>query len=61
MGAGPADVETVLVGGEIMKGDGRLAGPRAEHARELMHESRANLRDRAGLNVSRHEAGVRDR
>jgi 5-methylthioadenosine/S-adenosylhomocysteine deaminase len=58
MGAGPADVETVLVGGEIMKADGRLEGPLSEHARELMHESRANLRDRAGLNASQHDAGI---
>jgi 5-methylthioadenosine/S-adenosylhomocysteine deaminase len=49
MGAGPADVETVLVGGEIMKAGGTLQGPLAERARQLMHESRANLRARALL------------
>jgi cytosine/adenosine deaminase-related metal-dependent hydrolase len=58
MGAGPADVETVLVGGEIVKADGMLEGPLAEHARELMHESRAKLRDRAGLNATPHGAGA---
>ena len=47
MGAGAADVETVVVGGDIVKSGGTLAGPMAEHARELMHESRANLRARA--------------
>jgi cytosine/adenosine deaminase-related metal-dependent hydrolase len=47
MGAGAADVETVVVGGEIVKADGTLVGPLAERARELMHESRANLRARA--------------
>ncbi len=43
MGAGPADVETVVVGGEIVKAGGRLAGPLAGRARDLMHESRASL------------------
>jgi cytosine/adenosine deaminase-related metal-dependent hydrolase len=47
MGAGPADVETVVVGGQIVKDGGALTGPLAESARELMHESRANLRARA--------------
>jgi len=49
MGAGPADVETVLVGGDIVKAGGTLQGPLAERARQLMHESRANLRARALL------------
>jgi cytosine/adenosine deaminase-related metal-dependent hydrolase len=48
MGAGPADVEMVAVGGEIVKDGGRLVGPLAGRARALMHESRANLRDRIG-------------
>jgi hypothetical protein len=52
MGAGAADVETVVVGGEILKAGGILVGPVAEHARELMHESRANLLDRTGQNAS---------
>jgi cytosine/adenosine deaminase-related metal-dependent hydrolase len=49
MGAGAADVETVVVGGEIVKAAGTLAGPLAERARDLMHQSRANLNDRALL------------
>ncbi len=44
MGAGAADVETVVVGGDIVKSGGTLVGPVAERARELMRESRANLR-----------------
>lgn len=46
MGAGPADVETVIVSGEIVKDGGGLVGPFADKARELMHESRARLRTR---------------
>jgi cytosine/adenosine deaminase-related metal-dependent hydrolase len=46
MGAGAADVETVIVGGQIVKAGGALVAPLAERARELMHESRARLRDR---------------
>jgi cytosine/adenosine deaminase-related metal-dependent hydrolase len=46
MGAGAADVETVVVGGEIVKAGGALAGPLAERALELMHDSRARLRAR---------------
>jgi cytosine/adenosine deaminase-related metal-dependent hydrolase len=48
MGAGAADVETVIVGGEIVKAGGTLVGSLAGRARELMHESRSNLRERAG-------------
>jgi cytosine/adenosine deaminase-related metal-dependent hydrolase len=47
MGAGAADVETVVVAGEIVKSGGALVGPFAARARELMHQSRANLRARA--------------
>jgi cytosine/adenosine deaminase-related metal-dependent hydrolase len=43
MGAGPADVETVVVAGEILKADGALVGPHVARARELMRESRARL------------------
>jgi cytosine/adenosine deaminase-related metal-dependent hydrolase len=46
MGAGAADVETVIVGGEVVKAEGVLVGPHAEQARELMHQSRARLRMR---------------
>ena len=47
MGAGAADVETVIVGGELVKAGGALVGPYADRARELMHESRVRLRGRA--------------
>jgi cytosine/adenosine deaminase-related metal-dependent hydrolase len=43
LGAGPADVETVVVAGEILKADGVLVGPHVERARELMRASRARL------------------
>jgi len=39
--------DPVVVGGDVVKSGGTLASPMAEHARELMHESRANLRARA--------------
>jgi hypothetical protein len=41
---GPADVETVLVGGEFAKRDGTLVGPHAAKARDLMHETQHRLR-----------------
>jgi 5-methylthioadenosine/S-adenosylhomocysteine deaminase len=44
LGAGPADVETVIVGGDIVKRDGKLVGDRAGHALELMHATRQHLR-----------------
>jgi cytosine/adenosine deaminase-related metal-dependent hydrolase len=47
MGAGAADVETVIVGGEVIKARGALVGRHAATARELMHASRARLRMRA--------------
>jgi 5-methylthioadenosine/S-adenosylhomocysteine deaminase len=47
MNAGPADVETVIVSGEVMKHGGHLVGPHAEHARELIEQSRTRLRGRA--------------
>ncbi|MEU4675224.1 amidohydrolase family protein [Amycolatopsis sp. NPDC023774] len=46
-GAGPADVEMVIVGGEIVKAGGRLVGPHAETARELIEISRRRIRERA--------------
>jgi cytosine/adenosine deaminase-related metal-dependent hydrolase len=46
MGAGAADVETVIVGGELIKHEGSLLDPLAERARRLMHESRDRLRGR---------------
>jgi 5-methylthioadenosine/S-adenosylhomocysteine deaminase len=44
LGAGPADVETVIVGGDILKRDGKLTGDHAGHALELMHATRRHLR-----------------
>src|SRR3984957_15229401 len=44
LGAGPADVETVIVGGDIVKRDGRLTGDHVAHARKLMHATRRHLR-----------------
>ncbi|WP_043662915.1 amidohydrolase family protein [Streptomyces xylophagus] len=44
LGAGPADVETVLVGGEFAKRDGILVGPHAAKAQDLMHETQHRLR-----------------
>jgi cytosine/adenosine deaminase-related metal-dependent hydrolase len=44
LGAGPADVETVIVGGDVVKQDGRLVGPRVAAARNLMRETRERLR-----------------
>jgi 5-methylthioadenosine/S-adenosylhomocysteine deaminase len=43
-GAGPADVETVIVGGDVVKCDGKLAGDSVGHALELMHAAREHLR-----------------
>jgi len=44
LAAGPADVETVIVGGEIVKREGKLVGPHIAKARQLMRESRQYLR-----------------
>jgi cytosine/adenosine deaminase-related metal-dependent hydrolase len=44
LGAGPADVETVLVSGEFVKRDGALVGAQAAKARDLMHETQDRLR-----------------
>ena len=47
LGAGPADVETVIVGGDIVKRGGKLIGNHIPRARALMEESRERLRPRA--------------
>jgi 5-methylthioadenosine/S-adenosylhomocysteine deaminase len=47
LGAGPADVDTVIVGGEIVKRDGELIGDHVKRARELMHKTRIALRGRS--------------
>jgi 5-methylthioadenosine/S-adenosylhomocysteine deaminase len=44
LGAGPADVETVIVGGDIVKRDGKLVGEYVDRALELMHRTRDRLR-----------------
>jgi 5-methylthioadenosine/S-adenosylhomocysteine deaminase len=43
LGAGPADVETVIVGGDVVKRDGKLAGDHVDRALELMHAAREHL------------------
>ncbi|MFE2427865.1 amidohydrolase family protein [Streptomyces sp. NPDC059373] len=45
-GAGAADVETVIVGGKVVKKDGQLVGPYAETARDLMKQSRTRIAER---------------
>jgi 5-methylthioadenosine/S-adenosylhomocysteine deaminase len=47
LGAGPADVETVMVGGDIVKRNGQLVGAHVERARQLMHDTRDRLRSSA--------------
>jgi 5-methylthioadenosine/S-adenosylhomocysteine deaminase len=44
LGAGSADVETVIVGGDIVKRNGQLVGVHVERARQLMHETQDRLR-----------------
>ncbi|WP_405771234.1 amidohydrolase family protein [Actinacidiphila glaucinigra] len=49
LNAGPADVDTVLVDGRILKRHGKLTG-QAAHAQERLEESRRRLFAAAGLN-----------
>jgi 5-methylthioadenosine/S-adenosylhomocysteine deaminase len=44
LGAGPADVDTVIVGGNIIKRGGKLIAPHVDNARKLMYEARERLR-----------------
>jgi hypothetical protein len=37
-------VETVIVGGDIVKRDGIIVGDHIAHARKLMHATRRHLR-----------------
>jgi cytosine/adenosine deaminase-related metal-dependent hydrolase len=46
LGAGPADVETVIVGGDIIKQNGKLVGEHIGKARKLMLVSRERVRAR---------------
>src|SRR5277367_5170634 len=43
LGAGPADVDTVIVAGNVVKQDGKLTGPHIDTARKLMYETRERL------------------
>jgi cytosine/adenosine deaminase-related metal-dependent hydrolase len=47
--AGPADVETVIVGGDIVKCQGSLVGAHVDTARTLMHDTRERLQHRGEL------------
>ena len=47
LGAGPADVETVIVGGDIVKRDGQLIGAHVDRARKLVRDTRDRLRSRS--------------
>ena len=44
LNAGPKDVETVIIGGSIVKAHGRLVGSHAESAMALLRASRDHLR-----------------
>jgi 5-methylthioadenosine/S-adenosylhomocysteine deaminase len=46
LGAGPADVETVIVGGDVVKRGGQLVGEHVARARNLMSASRERIRKR---------------
>jgi len=46
LGAGPADVETVIVGGDVVKRRGQLVGGHVKRAHELMLASRERIRKR---------------
>jgi cytosine/adenosine deaminase-related metal-dependent hydrolase len=46
LGANPADVEHVFVGGRIVKRDYKLVGSHVQKARDLMHESRKQVLER---------------
>ena len=56
LGAGPADVETVIVGGDVVKRDGQLVGAHVERAHELMHETQHRLRSQDTPSTSRFSA-----
>ena len=48
MKAGPSDVDTVIVAGEIVKSDGALTGPHVDRALQLVIASNERLMTRAG-------------
>jgi 5-methylthioadenosine/S-adenosylhomocysteine deaminase len=53
LGAGPADVETVIVGGDVVKRDGQLVGAHVKRAHQLMRETRDRLRTKDAPRTSR--------
>ncbi|MGO9905185.1 MAG: amidohydrolase family protein [Solirubrobacteraceae bacterium] len=53
LGAGPADIETVIVGGDVVKRDGQLVGAHVKRAHQLMHETQDRLRRKDTLPTSR--------
>jgi 5-methylthioadenosine/S-adenosylhomocysteine deaminase len=53
LGAGPADVETVIVGGDVVKKDGQLVGAHVKRAHQLMHETQDRLRSKHTARTSR--------
>ena len=53
LGAGPADVETVIVGGDVVKQDGHTVGAHVKRAHQLMHETQDRLRSRNTPSTSR--------
>jgi cytosine/adenosine deaminase-related metal-dependent hydrolase len=57
--AGPADVDTVIVGGDIVKRHGRLPGAHVDAARALMHETRERLRHRSEHDSADDAARIR--
>jgi cytosine/adenosine deaminase-related metal-dependent hydrolase len=54
LGAGPADVETVILGGDVVKRDGKLVGAHIGRALALMHETRERLRRRSATPLGDH-------
>jgi 5-methylthioadenosine/S-adenosylhomocysteine deaminase len=53
LGAGPADVETVIVGGDIVKRHGQLVGAHVKRAHHLMHDTQDRLRSKDTPETSR--------
>jgi cytosine/adenosine deaminase-related metal-dependent hydrolase len=54
LGAGPADVETVILGGDVVKRDGKLVGAHVDRALALMHETRQRLRRASATPLGDH-------
>jgi 5-methylthioadenosine/S-adenosylhomocysteine deaminase len=46
LGAGPADVETVIVAGDVVKRDRQLVGAHVKRAHHLMHQTQDRLRSK---------------